>query len=150
TLASRAVAFQQRCKLVAHLGVGGVDARYPGGALRGRDVEGLVKEFADLAPALRRHSFPDWVSSLYSHASASLCSLPIVATERSTVGAVSSTLRPPKNRSSMIWHLRGSTAASAFNASSRAITSAPRSGAKLSASSKGAFGAPPPRFALLC
>src|SRR5262249_58670024 len=62
TLASRAVAFQQRCKLVAHLGVGGVDARYPGGALRGRDVEGLVKEFADLAPALRRHSFPDWVS----------------------------------------------------------------------------------------
>src|SRR5262249_57331121 len=89
----------------------------PGRALVGRDVHRLVKQFTDLAPALGCHAVLPWSISLYSQASASLCSLPTVATEMPSARAVSSTVKPPKKRSSMIWHLRGSTASKPFKAS---------------------------------
>src|ERR1035437_9919934 len=66
------------------------------------------------------------LNSRKSQARASLQSRMTVSGETFNTTAVSSTLRPPKNRSSMTRALRESTAASALSASSSAISSLPR------------------------
>ena len=63
------------------------------------------------------------LSSQYSHARARFHSRFTVRGETFSTSAVSSTVSPPKNRSSTIWLFRASTVASAFNASSIATRS---------------------------
>ena len=66
--------------------------------------------------------------------------------ERSSACAVSSSVNPPKKRSSMILHLRSSTSASAV----QRVVEGDHSGAALRREAEGfvegSFGAPPPRF----
>ena len=70
----------------------------------------------------REKFFIGCVSSVNSQARANFQSRITVSEETFTTSAVSFTLRPPKNRSSTIRALRGSTSASAFSASSRATS----------------------------
>ena len=124
------MAGQERPHLASHLFVvrgDAVDQRAP---LVGRRGQRLVEELADRLPPLRSHASPR-DSSRWSQASASRCSRPIVPTETFSARAVSSTLSPPKNRSSMTLHLRASTAASAVSASSSATMSSHFIGAKV-------------------
>ena len=75
----------------------------------------------------RPNLFAAWRSSAASHARATFQSRMTVCGETRRASAVSSTLSPPKNRSSMTSARRGSFSASVFRASSRAQISAARS-----------------------
>src|SRR5262245_55810016 len=156
-----AITCNQRCDFGAQLSVTvavSVEPRFPFGL---RAFERLMEDFFDFLPASGiGHAFEGSsaapASSLggaaaisrCSQASAKRCSRPTVATEIPSAWAVSSALKPPKNRSSMTWALRGSMVASAFSASSSITISRPGPGAKLTDSSIDTFTDPPPRFAL--
>src|SRR5581483_6323236 len=141
------VAGEQRQDFPPHLVVGLGRLLDERAALGRRGCQRLFEQNADGFPALRVHVSAR-ESSRWSHASASRCSRPIVPTETFSARAVSSTLRPPKNRSSITLLLRGSTSASAFSASSSATRSSPRLGANATTSSRGRGACPAPRFRL--
>src|SRR5215475_782599 len=109
-----------------------------------RAFEGGMKHLLNLPPAFRRH-LP---ISRCSQALARVHSRATVPGETLSASAVSSTLNPPKNRSSTIWPLLGSNSASAVSASSSATISAARSVKTPPASSSVTFIALPPRLTL--
>src|SRR5437762_2135165 len=82
----------------------------------------------------------------YSQAFARFHSRMTVTSEMCSASAVSSTLNPPKKRSSTTLLFRESMVANRFSASSSAIKSAPRSGEPTIVSSNEILCAPPPRF----
>src|SRR5262245_59893406 len=139
------MAGEERQHLLSYLFVGRGDAVDHRAPLVGGQRQRLFEEVADPLPPLGSHA-PLCDSSRCSQASASRCSRPIVPTETFNARAVSSTLSPPKNRSSMTLLLRASTAASAVSASSSAMMSSLFIGAKVTTASSDAGAMPPPRF----
>src|SRR5262245_23746587 len=110
-------------------------------------LQGSVIEFSYLLPSLGLHLAPPARSSRWSQARAKLHSRRTVRGETLRTSAVSSSLSPPKKRSSTIRLLRGSMVDSCSSASSRAINSADRSTDIASASSNETCRAPPPCLA---
>src|SRR6266496_4053557 len=105
-----------------------------------------VVESFNFTPFRSAHALYDFSSSLKSHVFASAQSRITVTAEIPKTSAVSSTLRPPKNRSSTILLFRSSKAARVFNASSSAITSGLRLCATIAKSSSEICSTSPPRF----
>src|SRR5712671_183989 len=104
-------------------------------------------QLLDLPEAFGRHSGFSSPSSRYSQALAQRHSRLIVLEESSRSWAVSSTLRPPKYRSSTICAFRGSRAARRLSASSTATTSAVLCSGIWSASLSETLTGLPPRLA---
>src|SRR5207253_9803355 len=104
-------------------------------------------QLLDLSAAFRCHADPSSPSSRYSQALAQRHSRLIVLEETPRSSALSSTLRPPKYRSSTIWLLRGSRVASRLSASSTAMTSALFCSEIWSTSLSDTLMGLPPRFA---
>src|SRR5262249_3520772 len=143
----RLMAGQERQHFFAQFVVAGAALLNRYGPLTRRQGNCPLEEVSDGLPAFGIHDSPR-ESSRCNHASANRCSRPTVAVEISSDRAISSTLKPPKYRSSRIFDLRGSMAVRPSSASFRASTSLLFSGAKLKASSMAVTGAPLPRFAL--
>ena len=97
------------------------NARAPRAALERRVIELL-----DAFPAFRRHQSDRLASPAAATTFASRQSRMTVSAETFSTDAVSSTLNPPKNRSSMTRLLRSSNFASASSASSSATKSCSR------------------------
>src|SRR6185503_10897708 len=89
-------------------------------ALLGRLVQRLFKQLVNLFPELGVHQLLLRLSSRYSHALALFHSRITVIGATFITSAVSSTLSPPKKRSSTIRLFRSSISARLFNASSSA------------------------------
>src|SRR5882724_7425179 len=99
------MAREQRRHLALQLAIARALLLEPLRAFVAGKIERPLEEIAGSPPTLRSHflSAPDFalcVISRWSHASAVRCSRPTVATEMPSACAVSSTLSPPKKRSS--------------------------------------------------
>src|SRR5947207_4480557 len=101
-----------------------------------RQIGSRVEKFFNHPPTLSLHVDASWPSSRNSQALASFQSRITVSWDTRRAVAVSSTLRPPKNRSSTTSLLRASTTASCFSASSTAKSSEPTTAETVAASSK--------------
>src|SRR5262245_6573243 len=91
-----------------------------------RLLEHGVEQFSNLMPALRRHALAPFAISRCSHARAELQYRFTVAVETRVTSDVSSTERPPKNRSSTMRPCNGSIRVNRSSASSMASTSMAR------------------------
>jgi len=109
-------------------------------------VERRVAEVLDTLPALEVCHRPSPSSSRSSHSFASRQSRLTVSDETWSTSAVSSTLKPPKNRNSIIRLFRSSIFANASKARSRATTSTVGSGDVTSSSCSVTRCASPPRL----
>src|SRR6185503_17507346 len=87
-------------------------------------LQGRPKQLLNLLPTFGLHNVSPLRSSCKSHILASFQSRITVSAETLSTSAVSSTLSPPKKRSSTTWPFLGSTVVRAFSASSSAIRSA--------------------------
>src|SRR5262245_36372930 len=135
---------EERLQIMAQLFITGAGINKECGPFARRAFEGGMKHLFNLPPAFRRH-LP---ISRCSQALARVHSRATVPGETLSASAVSSTLNPPKKRSSTIWPLLGSNSASAVSASSSATISAARSVETSVASSSLTFFPLPPRLAL--
>src|SRR5262245_13688744 len=97
------------------------------GALLWLALQRLVIQLLDLSQSIFVHVNPYRCISRSNHTLANFQSRRTVSGETLSAAAVSSTLRPPKNRISTTSPFLRSTADSAFNASSNATSSALRS-----------------------
>src|SRR5262245_39806392 len=135
---------EESLQIIAQLLITGAGFIKECGPFARRAFEGGMKHLLNLPPAFRRH-LP---ISRCSQALARVHSRATVPGETLSASAVSSTLNPPKNRSSTIWPLLWPNSASAVSASSSAIISAARSVETSAASSSLTFFTLPPRLAL--
>src|SRR5262245_38235390 len=135
---------EKRLQFMAQLLITGAGFIKECGPFARRAFEGGMKHLLNLPPEFNRH-LP---ISRCSQALARVHSRATVPGETSSASAVSSTLNPPKNRSSTIWPLLGSNFASDVSASSSATISAARSVETPAASSSVTFIVLPPRLAL--
>src|SRR5439155_5762465 len=139
-LAAISGAVSTRCAMVSVAATGLASDRHrPGvGLHRGTRLSAVLAENA--------YSERLSLSSRYSHALARFQSRMTVKGERLRTSAVSSTLSPPKNRSSTTLLLRSSNFARFSSASSKATRSRLRSRDTTTASSSPTARIPPPRF----
>src|SRR5581483_7782702 len=139
------VGAEQGLDLGAKAGVGGAGLVEKGGARGAVDFEGVGDDLLHAVPAGGGHD-----SSRLRKRRATDHSRLTVAVERPRTSAVSSTVRPPKTRSSTISPWRGSSAARRSRARLRLKRSAVASRSSHSrATSSGILPTSPPRFCAL-
>src|SRR5436309_7971760 len=109
-------------------------------------VQRLGAQLFNPPPAIGIAAHASPFSSRRSHNLARRQSRFTVSADTASASAVSSTLKPPKNRISTTRLLRASIAARASRARSSATTSTSGAGDTIIPSSNGTFAAPPPRF----
>src|SRR5580693_3675412 len=119
------MAAQQGFQFGVHLRISAASVFQKFLALRRGTFQGGVKQIFEETPSFRRQCVPP--NSRSSHASAKRKSRFTEASDISTTSAISSAVKPAKKRNSMTRAFRGSKAASASRASSRATNSAARS-----------------------